>query len=279
VNKDGGQGEVNVSHHDAFLEHREALARVYHGLPLYGSADFWKRLEECQMSDQAVPLEVVVMVLRENAIAREDQEGQRRLCEVIVARLQSSNEQWVNQVLLGLHPLASERAALAADLYADLCEVLLRALLNVDLRFWEERFYHCLRFLRKHAYERFMRQEGRWRKVTPGPGKHVPHALLESIDRVKWLAEVESARDVLDERAERQLLAVEQTDLALLLCRLPVRLRVVVWLIFWEDYTIKAVSELLNVSIRTVRNRLNNALIELRQVLEDEQEVRDGASA
>jgi DNA-directed RNA polymerase specialized sigma24 family protein len=56
-------------------------------------------------------------------------------------------------------------------------------------------------------------------------------------------------------------------------------LRAVVWLIFWEDYTIKAVSELLAISRRTVRNRLDHALAVLRRVLEDEQEVSDGASA
>lgn len=279
MKKDGGQGEASVSQHDAFAEHRDALARVYRSLPAYGSTDFWAMLEGYEMSDQALPLEIVVMVLREDALARGDREAQRRLCEVIVARLQSSNEQWVHQVLFGIHPLASERCILAADLYADLCEMLLRALLNVNLRFWQERFYHCLRFLRKHAYESFMRQEGRWHKATPGPGKHVPYTLLESIDRVKWSADLESARDVSDERAERELLAVEQTDLATLLCRLPVRLRAVVWLIFWEDYTIKAVSELLHISKRTVRNRLADALAELRQVLEEEQEVRDGASA
>lgn len=279
MNKDGWQGEMSGSYHEAFVEHREALARMYRGLPVYGSVDFWHLLEEGQGADQEVPLEVVVMVLRGEVMGRGDQAGQRRLCEVIVARLQSSNEQWVHQVIYGLHSPASERVALAADLYADLCEMLLRALFNADLRFWEERFYHCLRFLRKHVYESFMRQEGRWRKTTPGPGKHVPYALLESIDRVAWSEGGASARDVLDERAERDLLAVEQTDLAMLLCRLPMRLRAVVWLIFWEDYTIKAVSELLNISIRTVRNRLKAALVELRQVLEDEQEVRDGARA
>lgn len=235
MKKDCGQEEaVGVSCWDTFAERRDSLIQVYHSLPAYGSVDFWARLEDYQMPDQA---------------------------------------------LSGIYPLTSERYTLAADLYADLCELLLRALLNVQQPFWQEQFYHCLRFLRKHAYEHFLRQEGRWYKATPGPGKHVPRALLESMDRVAWSADIEGARDVSDERAQRELLAVEQTDLAALLCRLPARLRAVVWLIFWEDYTIKAVSELLNISIRTVRNRLADALAALRQILEGEQEVRDGESA
>lgn len=279
MKKDCGQTGEDVSRREAFAGHRETLARLYRALPVYGSTDFWRLLEGCQEPDQVLPLEVVVMVLREDAIACGDQQAQRRLCEVIVARLQSSNEQWVNQVLSGSYPLASERGALAADLYADLCELLLRALLNVELSFWQERFYHCLRFLRKHAYESFLRQEGRWHKATPGRGKRVPYALLESIDRVERSAGLARSRDVSDERAEQELLAVEQTDVAILLYRLPVRWRAVVWLIFWEDYTIKAVSTLLGVSDRTVRKYLHMALAELRRVLEDELEVRDGASA
>ncbi|HEY0752607.1 MAG TPA: sigma factor-like helix-turn-helix DNA-binding protein [Ktedonobacteraceae bacterium] len=274
-----GQVEVSASQQASFVEHRETLARIYRELPVYGSEDFWTLLETSQAAEQALPLEIVVRVLRENAIACGDQQSRRRLCEIIIARLQSSNEQWVGQALSGLHPPAGERSILAADLYADLCELLLRALFNLEAHFWQERFYHCLRLLRKHAYESFLRKEGRWRKATPGPGKRVPYALLESIDRVEWSADVVSARDVLDERAERDLLAVEQTDFAALLYRLPTRQRAVVWLIFWEDYTIKAISELLNITERTVSNRLAAALAKLRRVLEEEQEVRDGASA
>lgn len=279
MNKDGRQGEMNASESTVFVEHRAALTRVYRALPAYGSTDFWRLLEGWQTSDQALPLEVLVMVLREDAIRCGDRQAQRRLSEVIIARLQSSNERWVNRVLSGIYPLASERSALAADLYADLCELLLRALLNVEQHFWQEQFYHCLRFLRKRAYESFMRQEGRWGKALSGSGRRVPHALLESLDRIRSAEGVERAREVSDERATRALLAVEQADVATLLCRLPLRLRAVVWLIFWEDYTIKAVSELLDISKRTVRNRLDSALAVLRQVLEDEQEVRDGASA
>jgi DNA-directed RNA polymerase specialized sigma24 family protein len=136
-----------------------------------------------------------------------------------------------------------------------------------------------LRLLRKHAYESFMRQQGRWHKTISGSGKRVPYALLESLDRIRGAENVGRAREMSDERAARALLTVEQADVAALLCYLPLHLRAVVWLIFWEDYTIKAVSELLAISRRTVRNRLDHALAVLRRVLEDEQEVSDGASA
>lgn len=262
---------------DAFAERRVALTRLYRSLPAYGSADFWTLLEGCQEEGQALPLEVLARVLRD-AVAREDKQARRRIFEVIIARLQISNEQWVYHTLTSTRFHAGERDAFAADLYADLCELLLRSLLDNEQHFWEEHFLHCLRFLRKHVYEQFMRREGHWRKLTPGPGHRVPHTLLESLERATWRSEFEEVLEVSDERAERAFLAVE-ADVATLLSRLPVHLRTIVWLIFWEDVTTKKVGELLDISERTVRNRLHAALALLRRVLEEEQEVIDGASA
>lgn len=265
---------------DLLAERRAVLARIYRSLPSYGSVAFWKLLEQTQGEDQALPLEVLVKVLREETLAREDKQAQRRIFEVIVARLQSSNEQWVRQALAHTHLLPGEYHMLAADLCADLCEQLLRALLDSGQRFWEESFQHALRFARKHTYESFMRREGRWQKLTPGRGYRVPRVLLESLGHSEPLSEFPDEREVPDERAEQALLAVEQADIATLLFRLPEKLRAVVWLIFWEDLSTKAVGKVLNISDRTVRNRLQTALARLRQVLENEQKVViDGASA
>lgn len=264
-------GDASLS--DLFAERRAVLARIYRSLPPYGSVAFWELLERTQEKDQALPLEVLVRVLREEALARADKQAQHRICEIIVARLQTSNEQWVRQALANAHLLPGERHMFAADLCADLCEQLLRALLDDGQRFWEESFQQALRFARKHVYEGFMRREGRWQKLTPGRGYRVPRVLLESLERSEQRAGSPDEQDVPDERAEQALLAVEQSDIAALLFRLPERLRAVVWLIFWEDLSTKAVGKLLNISDRTVRNRLQTALARLRQVLENEQEV------
>jgi hypothetical protein len=55
-----------------------------------------------------------------------------------------------------------------------------------EQHFWEESFHHALRFARKHTYESFLRREGHWQKVTPGPGFRVPQRLLESLERAEW---------------------------------------------------------------------------------------------
>jgi RNA polymerase sigma factor (sigma-70 family) len=259
---------------EIFAVRRAALVHIYTTLPPYGSAEFWTWIEGCQQTEP-LPLEVLVKVLRE-AVAREDGLAQRRLFVVIIARLQTSNDHWVSRALASTRLPVSERLTLAADLAADLCELLLRFLKDPRQHFWEENFLHSLRFARKHVYESFMRREGHWHKLTPGPGYRVPHALVESLDSGEWRDEFEGRRDVEDERAGQAFEAVEQADVAALLVRLPLRLRTVVWLTFWGDYTTKAIGQLWGVSDRTVRNRLQVALAQLREFLSTEREAFDG---
>lgn len=276
MEKESGEaGKAPAQNDERSRERRTILAEAYRALPPYGSVEFWSRLE----GSQALPLEVLVKVLRAEAMARGDRQAQRRIFAVIIARLQSSNEQWVHHVLTSVHLLVGERQAFAADLYADLCEQLLRALLDPEQHFWEEAFQHCLSFARRHACERFLRREGYWQKETPGPGYRVPHMLLESLERAEWQVKFEDEWDVPDERAEQAFLLVEQSETASLLFHLPAQLRTIVWLIFWEDCSTKTVGELLGISDRTVRNRLRAALAQLRRILIDEQEVIDGESA
>ncbi|MGH2480129.1 MAG: RNA polymerase sigma factor, partial [Ktedonobacteraceae bacterium] len=256
-----------------FAERRAALARQYHTLPAYNSPTFWTLLEGCQEDEQVLPLEVLVKVLRE-AGARKDEQTRRRLCEIIITRVQTSNELWVRQVLASTRILAGERRDMAADLYADLCELLLRALLDPTHSFWEENFQHSLCFARKHAYESFLRREGR---LISNPGKRVPRILLESLER--FGTQADRMLDIRDEHAEQALYRVEQANLAATLVHLPVHQRAVIWLIFFEGQTTKTVGTLLDISERTVRNRLRAALTQLREVFEAEQEVIDGESA
>ncbi len=272
-----------------FAERRAALTRQYYALPAYGSRAFWTHLEGRQEDTQTLPLEVLVKVVRE-ADARDDKKTRRRLCTIILARVQTSNEQWVRQVLASIYVQADERRDMVADLYADLCELLLRTLIDPNQTFWEENFLHSLRFARQHAYKSFLRREGH---LISNSGRRVPRSLLESLEhfskptRKKWFSRDEDADqtnststlDIRDERAEQAFEQVEQADLLATLMLLPMHQRTVVWLIFFEGHTTKTVSTLLKTSGRTVRNRLRAALTQLREVFEAEQEVVDGEGA
>jgi len=162
---------------------------------------------------------------------------------------------------------------LANDLFADLCERLIRSLMDMKRLFWEENFQHCLRFERQHVYQAFMTREGRWcnQHANDAVTRRVPQSLIGSLDQPVQHANGESwEMDIEDEKAQQALLSVEQPGLPLLILNLPDKLKPVIWLIFLEGKTEKHVANLLGVSERTVRNRLHKALNLLRTVIETE---------
>jgi RNA polymerase sigma factor (sigma-70 family) len=251
------------------IERRNGLARVYQTLPEYDSSEFWKIIEEPD-SKAALALEVLVRCFR-LAITREDAPGQKRIMEMILRRTQSSNEHWSRQVLNGVHGSSEERYILAYDLYADLCERVIRSLMDMKRLFWEENFQHCLRFERQHVYQAFMTREGRWhhQHADSAATRRIPREFLESLDQPVLRANGEAwEQDIEDEQAQQALRCVEQGDLPLLILRLPEKLKSVIWLLFWEGRTEKDAARILGVSDRTVRNRLGEALKSLRVTLE-----------
>jgi DNA-directed RNA polymerase specialized sigma24 family protein len=250
-----------------FEKRRAVIEHTYHALPSYGSRAFWQVIE----SHLHMPIEVLVKVLRE-AVGREDLPTQHHLFEVIIARIQAANEQWIERALYDVPLLSSERRAMLADLYADLCETLLRALRDPQQRYWEENFLHRLRFARKHVYESFLRREAHWLKQTAGHGKRVPHTLVQRLECIDWDAEDEHTKwKVFDEGSQQALDAVELAYISEHVLRLPPHLRAVVWLVYWEDCAIKTVGERLDLSPRMVRYRLEAALALLREALEEEE--------
>lgn len=259
------------------IRRRVELANVYRTLPEYGSDSFWCIIEEPDLK-VALPLEVLVMFFR-FAIANGDDVGCNRIITVIIRRTQSSNEYWASHVLNNLRLPADERSMLVADLYADLCERLIRALMDVKRLFWEENFQHCLQFERKHVFQALMIREGRWHNqhgdVTVA--RRVPRMLIESLDQPALHANGEMWEpDIEDQGAQQAMLSVEQSDLSRLILHLPGKLKSVIWLIFWEGRTERDAAQVLGVSDRTVRNRLREALKSLREVLDLEKGAIDG---
>ncbi len=250
------------------VKRRAALANAYRALPEYGSTRFWNTVEEPDVK-VALSLEILVKCVRV-AIARGDDDGRNRIVEVIVRRTQASNEYWAHHVLNRVHLRPEERSILIRDLYADLCEHLIRALMDMKRLFWEENFQHSMLFERKHVFRAFMTREGLWLKQH-GDGlvsRRIPRMLIASIDQPVLHANGEFWEpDIEDEQAQQALLSVEQSDLPLLVLHLPEKLKAVILLIFWEGRTEKDTAQILGVTDRTVRNRLSEALKSLRDIL------------
>jgi RNA polymerase sigma factor (sigma-70 family) len=252
------------------IERQYRFASQYNSLPSYGSSAFWCVIEEPDLS-KAISLEVLTHLIRV-AIIRGDDEGRNRIVEVIVRRTQTSNEYWANSVVNFTHLRKGEREMLVDDLYADLCEKMIRALIDPKRLFWEENFQHSLRFERQHVYQAFMRREGRRKNnseevaAPTGGTERIPRVLLESLDRT---VEME-AFQIEDERVKQELLKVEHTDLPQLIVALPKPLQAVLWLLYYEEKTEKETAQLLGITDRTVRNRLREAFKILRSHLEPE---------
>lgn len=262
---DSGQ-EMALAHHQAHL------AQLYTALPSYGSTSYWSRVEESDMH-RALPLEVIVKCIRASVVYG-DIAGRKRTFEILFRRIATSNEQWANNVLQARQFATGEQAVFVNDLYADICECVMRAIIDTNRLFWEENFLHCLSFERRHAYKAFMRQEGQWMYSHEKKGDRVPRRLFASIDQLEQRTGVKPTMPLLeDEMARKALLAVEHSDIPRLITNLPDRLKVVVLLIFWEDRTEKDTAKLLGITDRTVRNRLKHALRLLYRKLEAERET------
>ncbi len=276
VEQKNSQSRRDVDYDLELVRRRADLAAAFQALPTYASTTFWSLIEEPELK-VALPLEILVKCARV-AIAREDDAGRNRIIEVIFRRTQAANEYWSWQVLNGVHVSSEERCTLAYDLYADLCERVIRALLDSKRLFWEENFQHCLRFERQHTYQAFMTREGWWHhQQADGATRRIPRVLFESLDQPVLHANGESWElDIEDEQAQQALLSVEQSDLPLLILHLPEKLKSVIWLLFWEGRTEKDAAQILGVSDRTIRNRLREALKSLRIILETEGKTIDG---
>jgi RNA polymerase sigma factor (sigma-70 family) len=277
VEQKSSQSKRDVDYDLELVRRRADLATAFQALPSYASAEFWSLVEKPEIK-VALPLEILVKCAR-SAITCEDDAGRNRIIEVIFRRTQAANEYWSRQVLSSVYLSSEERCIFAHDLYADLCERVIRALLDNKRLFWEENFQHCLGFERQHAYQAFMTREGRWHNqhadgvVT----RRIPRVLIESLDQPVLHANGESWEpDIEDEQAQQALLSVEQRDLPLLILHLPEKLKSVIWLIFWEGRTEKDAAQILGVSDRTIRNRLREALKSLRVILESEGKTING---
>jgi len=258
-------GESDVAE---LTKRRQAFAYQYRTLPVYGSLAYWHVVEENDTT-VALPLEVLVRCLR-TSIANGDVEGRNRIMTLIIRRTQKDNQWWATSALNTLHIPANERQEVVSDLFADLYERVMRSLIDVDKTFWEENFYHCLRFERMHVFQIFLMREGWWKKQQ---SERIPRNLIESLDAaLHYSGEEHHDIAIEDELAQKAMLAVELSDVPLLLLRLPEYLQSVLVLHFWEGKTAKDIATLLDITDRTVRNRLQHALRLLRSELAQERE-------
>lgn len=242
---------VDVEEEGRFL----VFMQLYDALPQATTPQYWRQLDADDM-----PLEVLVRCCRD-ALARGDQWGREHIIETIVRRTHRGNQQWANRILQQLVVPHEVRAVLIEDLYADLYERVLRGLLDKARPAWEEKFLSCLRFERQHALAALLQREG-WRTSAQATlGRRVPRSQLHRIQSWRVVNSEKSVTvEIEDEYACKQQLTIERADLFQQVLLLPMHLKAIILLIFWEGQTEKEAASLLKITDRTVRNRMQEAL-------------------
>lgn len=214
-----------------------------------------------------LPLEIIVRYLRE-AVSRGDAQHRNRLLALIVQRTQTANERWVQRILKAAEIPPAACSMLADDLYADLCERMLHAVLDSQRHFWEVNFLHCLYFERQHVFRSLMMREGHWHNSAVEKSERIPRSAVLSLDHAISPERLEAmALEIADPWTERMFHAIDRHDLLQCVFRLPGHLRSVVLLVFWEGKSEKEVALALGITDRTVRNRLQRSFNVLRTAL------------
>jgi hypothetical protein len=248
---------------DNVIARRSQLSKVFDEIPPYDAVEFWQVVEQTNF-----PREVLVKALRSVPTMSNTERICQRLLSIIVIGIQKKNEAWARHALKG-YPYGDwdVQYNLCVDLCADLNEEILREILNPRCHFWEENFGHCLYYKRMHVLRSLMRREGY--SAHLGRGNRVPRSLLFSLDQKFALYNDSFCNpfDIEDEKAYAVMHAMESSFLIDIVEELPRRLSSVVMLVFWADKTERDTARLLNVTERTVRNRLHAAISRLYNAL------------
>jgi RNA polymerase sigma factor (sigma-70 family) len=250
---------------DDIIVRRDRLSKVFNNIPPYDSIEFWQVVEQADF-----PREVLVKILRSVHTAHNAKMISQRISSIIISDLQKKNESWAYRVLKG-YPLGvwDVKYHLCVDLCADLNEAILKSIFDPRRVFWEENFGHCLYYERMHVLHSLMRREGHVNMAKKEKGRRIPRNLLSSLDTQLMLCTdgLYNPFELEDEQAYAVMHTIDSNFLIDIVKGLPKRLSVVVILVFWADKSERDTAELLSITERTVRNRLQNAIDRLTNII------------
>ena len=250
---------------DDIIARRDKLSKVFSDIPPYGSIEFWQVVEQADF-----PREVLVKILRSVHTAHNTKIISQRISSMIITDLQKKNETWAYKVLKG-YPLGAWDVTyhLCVDLCADLNEAILKSIFDPRRPFWEENFGHCLYYERMHVLHSLMLREGHVNMAKTEKGRRIPRNLLSSLDTQLMLCAdgLYNPFEIEDEQAYAIMHTIDSNFLIDIVKELPKRLSVVVILIFWADKSERDTAELLRITERTVRNRLQSAIRRLSSII------------
>lgn len=93
---------------------------------------------------------------------------------------------------------------------------------------------------------------------------------MHSLFRSPWKRKVSSLDETAGSQDEKKVFSDEERELYDAMHRLPENYRVIIYLFYFEEYTTKEISEILEMSEATVRKRLSRGRQALRKLLEQQ---------
>lgn len=242
---------------DPYAVRRTELERQFRALPPAGTAEYWRRIE----GPDAPPLEVLARCLRERMGATALPDA-HRIFSVIMRHCQASVRYWAG------HVASSARAGMQPQLREELqqeCFLKLWKDLAADgPTFLLEQFMHTLGRLQQHVAHDLMHKEGEWQRKGVERPDRVPRDQIDSVMKnTDGDEETSLVEHVPHPGAADDFDKAELSDLFALIDQLPPDDRKIVYDRFMLDLPQEATAADLDITTRTVRNRLRTILREL----------------
>lgn len=254
---------VGAEQGDQYAARRADLERQFQSLPAAGTTEYWRRIE--QTADGiALPLEVLARCARERIQAGAGDHA-ARVVERILLLIQTTVQSRVHTTA---HRSASgQKHELAQEMEQECYMQLWRELRDPEPTFLCEHFMHALKRLMDHVEHSFMESNGFWKRRNVETPNRVPANEQDSLNKPIASGEQHTIGDNLsDTAAESEYERVDmETDVEELLTALSPEDREMIRDLYWRDLTQEQVAERLDVTDRTVRNRLERIIKRLRK--------------
>ena len=252
---------VGDKYDEMYTQRRAALDARFRALLPAGDAAYWRHIEGAG-AEPSLPLEILVRCTRERITAGAMNDAQR-IFTVIMLRIQSSLGQraWkvAQQARSGMKP------QLRDELEQDFYEKLWKELAADGPTFLEEHFATAFERLFQHVAHDAMERAGEWRRPGVEQPTRIPRSETESIEaRPKGEDEVPLVEQMADTSVDHAFDQAELSDLLALVMSLPEDQRTIILDRYWHERSQEDTAKTLDISERTVRNRLKQILRELR---------------
>lgn len=250
---------------DVYAARRAELEAQFQALPPTGSSDYWRRIEESDAA-RRLPLEVLARCYRERYAARITDDA-NRIFQVIVERIGIRVTRWAGsiarQAKSGMKPQLQQE--MEQECYMKLWE----DLAGDGPTFLLESFSHKLEYICDHVAQSQMIKAGEWKRSGVEKPKRIPRGEMESIEAEPvGEGELPLAAQLVSTSAQDELQRVDYSDLVADIEKLSREDRTIIYGLFFQDRTQEEIAAELGVTARTIRNRLQRILHELREFYE-----------